>query len=233
MHFLAPLLSVGGLTLASALVAPHDARPATSLSQGFNLVVNVTDLNRDFSPSVHGKFLDSIHIGAGDSLLSTSDDKKSARIFYVNGSAAEFHFGLTTVVSDSATPPAPFSISLAQNNISKIERTVHLSSSAGNKGVGITHLPVPYSFLSPETYAICNESLSYYRGARFLIVKQFQLGLQTLKSIPANCVPVRLLPECTKLNDLPKDSYSSHEFTYGTSCYDRVADIDWTKYPSW
>ncbi|KAG6178390.1 hypothetical protein E4U27_003751 [Claviceps purpurea] len=217
MHFLAPLLSVGGLTLASALVAPHDARPATSLSKGFNLVVNVTDLSRDFSPSVHGKYLDSIHI---------------ARIFYVNGSAVDFHFGLTTVVSDTATPPAPVSISLAQNNISKIERTVHLSSSAGNKDVGITQLPVPYSFLSPETYAICNESLSYYHGAHFLIVKQFQIGLQTLKGIPDNCVPVRLFPECTKLNDLPKDSYSSHEFTYETSCYDRVADIDWTKYPS-
>jgi len=193
----------------------------------------VTDLSRDFSPSIQGKYIDGIHVGAGEALLGLGNDKERARIFYINGSAVDFHFGHTNVLSDYGTPPAPAGISLTQDNGSDIAHTAHLNGGSGDKGIGLTHFPVPYTFLFPETYAICNESIPYYHGLNFLIVKQFQLGLKTFKDIPSSCVPVRLFAQCTKLNDLPEGSYSSHESAYETLCYDNVTDIDWTKYPPW
>ncbi|KAG5983906.1 hypothetical protein E4U55_006818 [Claviceps digitariae] len=233
MHFLVALLSVSGLALASPLIASRDNAPPTLTSQAFNLVVNVTDPSRDFSPSIQGKYINSIHVGAGESLLGLGNAEDHARIFYINGSAIDFHFAHSTVISDTGTPPAPWGISLTQDKDSDIAHTAHLNVGSGDKGIGLTRFPVPFTFLYPETYAICNESIPYYHGLQFLIVKQFQLGLKTFKDIPPNCVPVRLFPECTKLNALPDGSFSNHQWAYKTSCYAKVTDINWTKYPPW
>ncbi|KAG6036051.1 hypothetical protein E4U41_005814 [Claviceps citrina] len=238
MHLLASLLSIGGLALASPMIASRDGGspsngPPTSTSRAFHLVVNVTDLSRDFSPSIHGKYINSIHVGAGESLLGIGDEKKHSLTFYVNGTAMDFHFAHSTVISDLGTPPSPWGLQLTKDNGSEIAHTAHLNGGKADAGFGLTRFPVPYTFLYPETYAICNESIPYYHGNTFLIVKQFQLGLETFKDIPANCVPVRLFPQCTKLNHLPKDAFSSHQWAYNTSCYDNVADIDWRKYPTW
>ncbi|KAG5920462.1 hypothetical protein E4U42_006197 [Claviceps africana] len=236
MHFLTSLLGVSGLALASPLIAPSgtpNGPPPTLKSKGFHLIVNVTDLSRDFSPSIQGHYIDSIHVGAGESLLGVGIDEKVARVFYVNGSALDNQLGHTSVISDTGMPPAPFGISLTQDEGSDIAHTAHLNGGPGDNGIGLTHFPVPYTYLFPETYAICNESIPYYHDRNFYIVKQFQLGLDTFKDIPSNCVPVRLLPQCTKLNDLPKESYSSHEWAYESSCYANVSSIDWTKYQPW
>jgi len=42
--------------------------------------------------------------------------------------------------------------------------------------------------------------------------------------------PVRLLPECTPLNDLPAGSSSSHEFAIEDRCYKDVKSIKWSEY---
>ncbi|KAG6009229.1 hypothetical protein E4U43_000026 [Claviceps pusilla] len=233
MHFLAPLLSLGGLALASPLIVPRDNEPPTLTSKGFNLVINVTDLSRDFSPSVHGKYIDGIHVGAAESLLGSEDSKERAILFYVNGTEIDVHFAHSNVVSDFGTPLAPRAISLTLDKGSDIAHTAHMNGGSGDKGIGLTRFPVPYTFLYPETYAICDESVSYYPGRTFRILKQFQLGLKTFKDIPSNCVPVRLLPQCAKLNDLPPGSFSSHQWAYESPCYDNVAAIDWKEYPAW
>lgn len=242
MHFLTSvLLSLGSLALASPVdFSPGDeAGPPTSKSRGFNLIVNVTHPSRDFWPSVHGNFIDSIHIAAGSSLLGVGDKKQEGDkkhgplVFYVNGTALDVHFAHSTVISDMGTPPAPWGIRLTKESNSDIAHTVLLEGGKGSQGVGLTRLPVPYTFLYPETYAICNESIPYYHGKNFLIVKQFQLELKTINDIPTNCVPVRLLPQCAKLHRLPKQTYSSHQWAYESDCYDNVAGIDWTKYHHW
>ncbi|OAQ63651.1 hypothetical protein VFPPC_16499 [Pochonia chlamydosporia 170] len=233
MHF-ATILSIASLAAASPITRDTPtSTPPTSKSQGFQLVVNVTDLSRDFAPSIHQKYINSIHVGAGQSLLGVGSKQDSPRTFYINGTALDFHFANSTVVSDAGTPLTPWGISLTKDKGSDIASTAHLNGGPGAKGIGLTRWSVPYTFMYPETYAICNESLAYYGGKKFLIVKQFNLGIKGLDAIPKTCVPVRLFAQCAKLNDLPKGSISSHKFAYETECYEDVAGIDWPKYRPW
>ncbi|KAG6003606.1 hypothetical protein E4U21_001851 [Claviceps maximensis] len=234
MHFLTPLISFGGLALASPHIAPRDLGPPVLTSQGMNLVVNVTDLRRDFSPSIHGKLIDSIHLDAGSSLLGLGrgNDKDHSLIFYVNGTPIDFHYGHTNVITDFGTPPSPWAISLPKDKDSDIAHTALIRSGPGDMNTGLTRFPVPLTFLFPETYAVCDEFIPYY-NAKLQIVKQFQLGVKTLKDIPAECVPVRLMPQCATLNDLPKGSTVSHQWAYNAPCYPDVAAINWTQYPAW
>ncbi|KAK2593091.1 hypothetical protein QQS21_009221 [Conoideocrella luteorostrata] len=231
------LLGLTGLATASPIATrddgPPTALPPASKSNGFNLIVNVTNLSRDFTPSIQSKYINSIHVGAGLSLVGVGNKEDNPRVFYVNGTAMDFHFASSTVNSDGGTPPSAYGISLTKDPDSDIAHTAHLDAGPGDKGIGLTRFPVPYTFLYPETYAICNESIPYYGGKKFLIVKQFQLGLKTEKDIPQNCVPVRLFAQCAKLNDLPPGSLASHQFAYETQCYDDVASIDWPKYRPW
>lgn len=231
MHFSA-LLGLASLAAASPIVSrdPPTETPPTSTSQGFQLIVNVTDLSRDFSPSIHQKYVNSIHVGAGQSLLGIGNKEDNPRTFYINGTALEFHFATSTVISDSGTPASPWGISFS--NDTDNGHLAHLNGGPGAKGIGLTRWSVPYTFMYPETYAICDETVPYYHK-NFMVVKQFDLGLNGVEVIPKNCVPVRLFAQCAKLNDLPKGSISSHEFAYNTECYEDVAGIDWPKYRPW
>ncbi|KAG8409557.1 hypothetical protein J3459_017383 [Metarhizium acridum] len=234
--YLSAILGLAGLTAASPMLAPRDtptATPPTSKSRGFQLVVNVTSLSRDFSPSIHQKYVNSIHVGAGQSLLGIGDRTEHPRTFYINGTALEFHFANSTVVSDAGTPSAPWGVSLGKDRGSDAASTAHLDAGPGARGIGLTRWSVPYTFMYPETYAVCNESVPYYGGRPWLVVKQFGLGLRGPEAIPDNCVPVRLFAQCADLDDLPDGSLSSHEFAYETECYDDVAAIEWPKYRPW
>lgn len=236
MHF-STILGLATLATASPIGlfsrdTPTDT-PPTSRSKGFNLVVNATDLSRGFSSSVHQKYVNSIHVGAGQALLGIGSKENNPRTFYINGTALEFHFAKSTVISDSGTPLSPWGISLTKDSGSNSSSTAHLNGGPGATGIGLTRWSVPYTFLYPEMYAICDEPLAYYGGKHFMVVKQFNLGGEGPGVMPSNCVPVRLFAQCTKLNDLPQGSISSHEFAYETECYDDVAGIEWPKYRPW
>lgn len=229
-------LGLVGLAAASPIadrqVYPH--YPDTSQSKGFHLVVNVTDPCKDFNPPIQNTYIASIHTGAGLALVGNSADEQYARIFYQNGTAQEKRFGGETTISDSGTPPFPAGFKLVRDQGSETVSTAHLDAGLGTKGVGITAFPEPYAFLSPETYAACNESLPYYQGRYFIIIKQAQTTVDENggihRNIPEGCAPVRLLPECTPLNDLPDGSYSSHEFAIEDRCYEDVKSIKWSEY---
>lgn len=230
MHQLLALL-LASLTAASPLFSRADL-PPSSKSKAFNLVVNVTEPDRDFFPSIHGEYINSIHVGAGQSLLGVGGKSTNPLTFYINGTALEFHFARSTVVSDIGTPLSPWGVFFTNDEGSDMAHTAHLDGGPGAKGIGLTRPPVPYTFMYPETYAICNETVPYYKK-KFLIVKQFDLGLKLTNAIPPNCVPVRLVAQCTKLDPLPEGSFSNHDFAYETSCYKDVAAIDWAKYQPW
>ncbi|KND93971.1 hypothetical protein TOPH_01542 [Tolypocladium ophioglossoides CBS 100239] len=229
-------LGLVGLAAASPVadrrVVPH--YPGTSLSKGFRLVINVTDHCKDFHPPIQNTYISSIHTGAGLALVGNSADAEYARIFYQNGTAQEKRFGGITTISDSGTPPFPSGFKLVKDPGSETVSTAHLDGGLGSKGVGITAFPEPYAFLTPETYAACNESQPYYRGKYLIIIKQAQVTVDENggihRNIPEGCAPVRLLPECTQLNSLPKGSYSSHEFAIEDRCYKDVKSIKWSEY---
>jgi len=210
--------------LASRQVVPN--YPSTSTSKGFHLVVNVTDPAADFTPSINNWYVNSIHIGPPNNLLGVTEEP--GRIFYQNGTAEEVFYAQSTVISDGATPPLPFGLSLVPDEGSDVVSTGRLDAGEGTKGVGITRFPEPYAFLRPETFIACDEFVEYYQQ-NMVIIKRAQITVG-LDEVPENCIAVRLLPECTELNELPDDAWSSHEFAADSKCYEDVSELVWSDY---
>ncbi|KAL6910747.1 hypothetical protein GGI43DRAFT_391025 [Trichoderma evansii] len=232
MFFSAAVLGLAGAAVAApATVVPN--YPPHQLSQGFRLVVNVTDKALDLKPSVQNLYVNSIHIGAGLNVAGVGAESTS-NIFYQNGTASEYRFGAATTITDEATPLTPFGISLTKNAGSDTVSSAYINGGPGTAGVQLSQFPEPYVFLGPETFVICNNPLDYYQGQKFLVVEQATTTIssagQIEYNIPEGCAPVRLLPECAPLEALPAGSYASHEFALQSECYADVASINWSLY---
>ncbi|ATY60302.1 hypothetical protein A9K55_005905 [Cordyceps militaris] len=234
---IAPLAALGLAGLAAAAPTTGPLYPATSSSNGFNLVLNVTDPSKDLSPPVHGTFVTSIHVGPAYNYVGQSATAAAARLFYVNGTATEVRYGSSDTVSDGGTPPFPEVLSLVQDKASETLSTLWLNAGNGgdaNYRTGLAGFPNPIPALYPSTYVACREALAYYGGKEFVIIKQAQTTVGedgTIDyNIPEGCAPLSLLPQCAKLNDLPAGSLSSHEYAANTRCYENVNSIDWPKY---
>ncbi|KAH7304026.1 hypothetical protein B0I35DRAFT_445733 [Stachybotrys elegans] len=231
---LLPISLLAGLAAASPLAARQVVPnyPPTSTSKGFHLVVNVTDPSLDFEPPINNFYVSSIHVGAGQNLVGVSAEP--GRIFYQNGTIEEVQFAQSTVISDGGTPPAPYGFSLQPDAGSEVVSTARLDGGAGTPGVVLSRFPEPYRFLLPGTYLACNESIEYYQGQNFVIIKQADVTVDedgTINyNVPDNCIAVRLLPECTELNELPSDAFSSHEFAANSQCYEDVSALVWSDY---
>lgn len=225
---------LAGLATASPLVPRQTVPnyPSTSTSKGFHLVVNVTDPATDFSPPINNYYVNGIHIGPPFALLGVTPEP--GRIFYQNGTFQEIYYAQSTIISDAAIPPSPFGLSLQPDADSDVVSTGHLDGGPGTPGVGLSRFPEPYVFLRPETFIACNESIPYYQGQHFVIIKHAPVTVDedgTIEyNVPAECIAVRLLPECTELNELPDDAYSSHEFAADSQCYDDVSELVWSDY---
>ncbi|KAI9149381.1 hypothetical protein HJFPF1_11433 [Paramyrothecium foliicola] len=229
-------LGLLGLAAASPLgkreVGPN--YPPKGSSKGFNLVLNVTDLSADFSPSIQNAYVASIHTGAGQALVGIISDIDSARVFYQNGTATENSNGESNILSDGGTPPAPQGLQLALDKGSETVATATMNYGPGTAGLRLSRLPEPYAFLVPETFVACNTSLAYYSGKYFITIKHAETTVDETgtikKNIPEGCAPVRLVPQCATLDDLPAGSLASHEFALDSPCYSNVAALDWKSY---
>lgn len=218
-------LGLLGLTVASPMPPIHlSAREkATDTSKGFRLVVNVTDASRDFDDPIQGYFIASIHTGAGFALVGVNRNEETGRIFYQNGTEEQYQASQATTITDGGTPlfPVGFQLTAADDNSLSVAT---LNNGPGTAGVQISSLK-QFTYLLPETFFACNESLAYYGGRKFIVIKQTNF----IEDVPEECAPIRLLPECTQLEDLPKGSYSSHEFALDTKCYVDVENVDWNE----
>ncbi|KJZ74476.1 hypothetical protein HIM_06072 [Hirsutella minnesotensis 3608] len=233
----AAIICLLGLAAAKPLAADATAKPRypqASKSRGFHLVVNVTDRSRDFSPPIQNTYVASIHTGAGLALVGNVRGTDNARIFYQNGTAEERRSSTTTVITDSGTPSFPSGVQLVKDKDSDFTSTAHLDAGPGTRGVRISRSPESYAYLLPETWLACNESLPYYQGKYFIIFKQSNSTVDgdgnITQNIPDRCAPVRLIPQCTKLNDLAKGSYSSHLYAIEDRCYKDVKSIKWSDF---
>ncbi|KAJ4148196.1 hypothetical protein LMH87_002677 [Akanthomyces muscarius] len=237
---IAPIAAVGLAGLAAAApTVPAPVYPEFTTSNAFNLVLNVTDASKDLSPSVHGSFITSIHVGPPFNYVGQTADAGSARTFYVNGTGLEVRFGNSNTVSDGGSPPFPEVLSLVKDEGSETLSTLFLNAGNGGEGnyrIGVTAFPNPIPELYPTTYVACKEPLAYYGGKEFVVIKQAQTTVtkdgKMEHNIPEGCAPLRLLPQCAKLNDLPAGSQSSHDLAATVNCYKDVSSIDWSKYSS-
>ncbi|PNP39371.1 hypothetical protein TGAM01_v207088 [Trichoderma gamsii] len=232
MFFSAAVLGLATAAVAApANIVPN--YPPHQESQGFRLVVNVTDKALDLKPSVQGLYVNSIHVGAGLNVAGVGA-KDVSNVFYQNGTASEFRFSSATTITDEATPLTPFGLSLSKNTDSETLSSAYINGGAGTPGVQISQFPEGFLFLEPETFVICNNPLQYYQGQKFLVVEQAATTIssdgQVERNLPEGCAPVRLLPECAPLEPLPAGSYASHEFALQSECYADVASINWSLY---
>ncbi|KAK2592630.1 hypothetical protein QQS21_009657 [Conoideocrella luteorostrata] len=224
MLYTAAILGLLGLSAASPLVSRDKLQ--TSASTGFHLIVNVTDRSRDLADPVHRQYLNSIHMGPPYSLLGAGSSK-SARVFYQNGTRFETTW---RIVSDGGKPEIPYGIKMHTDGGAKITSTLTLEAGPG-RYIGLTSPGRHYLALNVGLLAFCREAVPYYGGKKLNILKRY-LGGNTVRTLPKNCAPVELIPQCAKLNDLGETAISSHKFAQSSECYSDVSDIDWSKYPS-
>lgn len=219
------ILAAGLGSLVSASPAyRRDATKYTSLSKskGFNLIVNMTQPEHDFDPPVHNSFVTTIHVGAGLSQIGTSPSK--GPVFFQNGTTESQTAGDSTVVTLGGTPPAPAGWKLKPDTKPEGFATGNLDFGPGTAGIALHEDPVAY--LVPEKFYACDEPLEYYQGKHFIVIRQSVGGAD----VPEECRPVRLLPQCADLADLPKDAYANYDFALESPCYDNVSGIKWTEY---
>ncbi|EQL03181.1 hypothetical protein OCS_01104 [Ophiocordyceps sinensis CO18] len=237
---IASVLTLGlfGLATASPVTVQSQVTPRypdTSKSNAFRLVIDVTDASKDFTPSIRNTYIASIHVGAGLALVGNIASANNARIFYQNGTADEYRSHQTTVITDSGTPSFPSGFRLvAEDKGSEVASTIHLDAGPGTPGIGLNRFPEPLAFLFPDTWLACNQSIPYYQNKYFIILKHAKTtvgkGGSVDRIVPKDCAPVRLIPECTKLNDLPSGSYSSHVFAIEDRCYGDVKSVKWSEH---
>ncbi|KAK7926690.1 hypothetical protein PG985_003688 [Apiospora marii] len=228
---LSTVLSLSALGLAAA--APLESRqvvphyPPTQQSKGFNLVANVTDPSKDFTPPVNGWFLTGLHVGAGLSDAALSSE--SGRIFYQNGTAEETRYNQAHTLSDGGTPPFPYGIAVADAADEGGLHGISINAGTGGAGVQLAQFPEHYPILrtpSPGTYVACNQTEPYYQK-NFITVRAVY---GNVSRVPDDCVAITLVPQCAELPALPAGSLASHEFANEVNCYEDVASIKWSEY---
>ncbi|KAK4465444.1 hypothetical protein QBC42DRAFT_261232 [Cladorrhinum samala] len=209
----AAVVNLGLATLAAAVPARRAAQ--TSTSNAFFLVAHVTDSNHDLSPSVNNYVLSTAHTGAGmNAAILTSAPATSGRIFYENGTADEVQAGQTHILTDGATPPVPFGIYI--QDPSQPSSSIPINGGQGTISSISGSDPVLTNGQGEGTFLACNETIPYY-NLNFITL---HYSYDASPAVPENCAPIVLVPQCTQLNALPDNAYSSHEFAVQVPCYE-------------
>lgn len=221
------MLIVMACTAIASPVSPQIACPATSLSKGFKLIINVTDITKDFKDSpVHGMQLSEIHIGAG----------LNAPIPLQNGSNF-FSSGNGTIRLES-TASSPYAIDMSdqpeEGDPTLYDLGVNIGT--GTKGFSVSseqahHRRCP-ALQAPRTgtFAVCDQGFEAYAHPKQVLkfVEGRQGDWYLAEHMPENCTAIRLLPQCT---DLPGLDNGTYEVIPDSQCYvDPVAIVDWSKY---
>jgi len=214
------------LPLTSALPTTRQVQyPPYKTSKHFQLVANVTSGNLPIKNFV----LESYHTGAGTAyaVLAANDSTANPRIFYVNGTASEVRFGLSSTVSDAGSGPYSFPEALEINPSDPATSatnysSVYINAGQGQKYVGLTSFPAPIIQLhgyQGETFYACNNTELPYGAAFQLYYRGYS------QKTPEGCSDVALLPQCSEGEPGAVD-----EFANEVSCYEDVAGIDWSAY---
>ncbi|XWW98443.1 hypothetical protein V2A60_006443 [Cordyceps javanica] len=221
MLFTAAAFSLIGMTTASPLLPSSSNFPPRDTGKAFNIVVNVTNLSRDFAPSVHGAFLTALHREPSKNYIGVGDGA-SGPIFFINGTDAEAAKGTTRMLADLGVPGIPFSTQLEDVNGQFVNQIAELN--AGPDGEYITvSSDEPASVINLSSPGLCRENIN---GQEYAVLHRFLVG-NDHERIPKECVPVNLIPQCAEQIDSPEDH---HLFAREVKCYNDVGSIDWSKY---
>jgi hypothetical protein len=228
------ILALAAVGLASAATFP--TWPAKSYGKGFMLVINVTDLSRDFADMpVHGLKLDGIHSGAGLLAPTVSEDGDA---FFANGSSKGPHGGSGTVQLDISGPyPYGLQIASTPDSSSQFLYGMSIAAGLGSPNFEISYTPRPCSALfapSLGTFAVCDTGFAAPEHPRLMLqyVENNSHEWYSTDNVPDNCVAVKLVPQCTALTGVQNATYPQN--IWDSECYKDVAAIEWSQYdPCW
>lgn len=229
------------ITLATlATTTPlHLRATPTSSARAFTLVANQTyNANTPLTPSLHGRIVNTIHVGAGASLAVlgiTIDPPATGRIFYLNGTSSEWDTGRTHVLSDGGTPPFPWGLGVADFPGSGAsgpgENAVTVSAGSGTE-MKIARSPAPVPELvnvkGRGEWVGCDRYVASLNGNMTVLAYVYAREGEQEPTVPEGCTVVKLLAQCAELGELPEGSTSSHEFALTVKCYEDVWNVDWS-----
>ncbi|KAI1770602.1 hypothetical protein F4818DRAFT_254561 [Hypoxylon cercidicola] len=223
------LLALSALSLATPILASQQATyPPSKFSKGFKLIANVTDRSHDLSPHIHGWPLQGIHVGAGLD-AAVLNNTTPGMIFYQNGTANDVYRQQSDMLTDSGMPLTPYGIIVQYSGDTDKIVALGIDARRATAGVTLTNPPYPMTELSANAsqFIACKEGIPYYPPPlQFIVVK----AIRDQSKVPGNCIVVKFLPQCATLPDLPKGSYSTHQFANSARCFEDPANIDWPKY---
>lgn len=234
MRLIAALVALFGLSIASSMDAHNTPKyPEKSSSRGFHLIANVTDwYPRHLANKVHGQPIEAIFLGQLNYILGIENGL--SRIFYQNGTDRDLKYGEVGIVSDGgAWPVVPYGMWVRREILTRhIKYSLRLNPGIGHLGLSISRAPSPYAVLELEMLAVCKEPIGHRGFAHAMIMRSFQDPNtdRDETQIPKECVPVRLIPQCTPLMPVSHHDMANHAFVQRVDCYQNVSAIDWTKY---
>lgn len=238
MIYLLVALAIAGISTASP-VALRSTYPPTSVSQGFVLIANVTDLSKDFSPSINGWKVEGVHIGAGLDTATLNAD--SGRVFFENATLENGHYIVnSSLITDGGLYPYGISLVPISSDLPDSDYLdyVGINIGTGSREVGIRPFPVPYPEVYTTdrgTFVVCIEPDPTYGRPPFPVrfAKSHFDGADEIQPIPEGCVPINLLAQCAILPPVQYGAAYDHENAQTVRCYDDVSAIDWTQYAQW
>ncbi|KAK1757298.1 hypothetical protein QBC47DRAFT_411421 [Echria macrotheca] len=210
---------------------PSPKKPSESL--GFMLIAKV-DASKDMNPSIHNWVFSTIHVGAAQNVavLTAPSTKSPGRVFYENGTAEQVASGETTIITDGASPPAPFGVTIQGprqfDQTYPKEHSIYVNAGPGSfASIGGSAAWYPtlrnWQDEGAGTFAACNNMVPYYGDTNRFITVQYVYGGE---EVPTDCVPVTLVAQCADLDELPADAWASHQFAVEVRCYQEVSKME-------
>jgi len=207
--------------------------PPKNTAKGFQLLINVTDISRDFADNpVHGQFVTGFQ-ASGVRRYMVPGPAASANVFFVNGSAEGLPYGWANTLLDIGGP-APYGVQMdATPTDNAYGIVVGIGPGTLNVGPASELNPLPCDIFygaQPGSFAVCDTGFVATYHPKYLI--QYFAGRGSFynpENIPDNCVPVQLLPGCHSLENAQTATYEI-ERIWDSVCYDDVASIVWPEY---
>ncbi|KAH8881896.1 hypothetical protein GQ53DRAFT_847957 [Thozetella sp. PMI_491] len=243
------ILAILFTLITAVLASPVDIAPYPPYltSKGFRLVINVTDLTKDFHPSINGHEIAAFHLQSSFH-RATATEVGNGNIFYqyphVNDSDrfSEFQSMLLTELGPNTAGLQQDTGSSDQYSGPKYNMTMNFGE--GTRGVqlavgGYFAYVRPFEFSGAQmSFVVCNETVEWYSrndDEKLLALDYLSYsgsGPDFGLHVPRDCVPVRLLAQCDKLPEVANGTvaYPLHQLAQEVRCYEDVKAIDWSKY---
>lgn len=245
--------SISLITAIIAVAKGQDAFPPWHMSKGFRLIINVTDLTKDFL-QIHNGEIVSWHVTADTNVVSYWPYRDPRNVYWqvIHG-------------DDSTDPGQQYNGTMmtilgcqTSNNLAVLGRggdtgrqliSLNLGGASVSHGIQLS-VHSNFSYVRPEeascgkgTFAYCNVTVTNWsRDDDDKIMVLHWIG-ETMDDngvlgvhVPdLPCIPLTLIPECDPVpdhTDLPQDSWAGPwlERAARSRCYEIVPYIDWTRH---